>query len=302
MAIFSVDLGGTNMRAAIVAADGTILMSDQRRTQPTITPDKLLDDLMSLYSGLIRKHGNVSAIKAAGIAVPSPAAENGDGILRKVPNLPTLEGMSLSRPLFEMLGLPVVIENDATAASIGENWIGVSKKANTSIMFTLGTGIGGGLIIDGKPFRGPDGSAGEIGHFCVEPDGVICGCGSRGCVEQYASAQAIIRIAGEAGLKAKTAEDVYLLAKSGDRAALAIFKEMGRYLGIVAAGLINALNPDMIIFGGKVSGAFVLFAPSLRREIRARAFPVPGKRCRIVKAKLGDSAGLIGAARSAMSI
>lgn len=300
MNIFAIDLGGTNIRAAAVDSGGTILAKEQEKTPRSVTPDGLAGLISDLHHRLSKKAGGKWKFTAAAIAVPAPAAENGDGVLSKVPNIPSLEGMHISRHMSETLDLPVVIENDATAAAIGENWIGASTKANTSIMLTLGTGIGGGIIINGEAFRGPDGSAGEIGHFCVEPDGHACGCGSRGCLEQYGSAQAVIRMASELGVNAGSSEDVYRLAVRGDRNARKIFSEVGRYLGIVSAGLVNTLNPDMLVFGGKVAGAFELFAPRLRSEIRRRAFPAPADRCRIVKGKLGDHAGLVGAARSAM--
>lgn len=300
MSIFAIDLGGTNIRASAIERSGVILAADQAKTPKSLTPDDLFDLISKLHRGLAKRVGGKSAFASAAIAVPAPAAEDGKGILTKVPNIPSLEGMQLLRPVVEALGMPVLIENDATAAAIGENWIGASRKVDTSIMLTLGTGIGGGLIINGEAFRGPDGSAGEIGHFCVEPDGYACGCGSRGCLEQYGSSQAVTRMANELGMNAESSEEVYRLAVSGDRDARWIFSEVGRYLGIVSAGLINTLNPDMVVFGGKVAGAFGLFAPRLRSEIRKRAFPAPAVRCRIVKGKLGDHAGLIGAARSAM--
>lgn len=300
MAIFATDLGGTNIRAAAVDRTGRIVCAAQMPTPKGLRPSRLISIITGSFQELARAIGPGDRFEAAAIAVPAPAAEDGDGILRKVPNIPTLEGMQLGGPLQQRFGIPVLIENDAAAAAIGEHWLGASRRARTSIMFTLGTGIGGGLIIDGRPFRGPDGSAGEIGHFCVEPDGEPCGCGSRGCLEQYASAQGILRMAKRSGLDAAGSKDVFTAAIAGDKSAKRVFSEAGCYLGIVAAGLINALNPDMIVFGGKVAGAFDLFAPAMRAEIRRRAFPEPAKRCRIVKSKLGDHAGLLGAARSAM--
>jgi glucokinase len=300
MAIFAIDLGGTNIRAAAVNRSGQVVSAAQMPTPKGLRPSRLISIISGLFRDLSGAIGPGGAIEAAGIAVPAPAAEDGEGILTKVPNIPTIEGMQLGGPLKDQLRIPVVIENDATAAAIGEQWLGASRRARTSILFTLGTGIGGGLIVDGRPYRGPDGSAGEIGHFCVERNGEECGCGSRGCLEQYASAQGILRLAIRSGIDAADSKDVYLAAIAGDRTAKKVFSEAGCYLGIVAAGLINTLNPDMIVFGGKVSEAFELFAPAMRAEVRRRAFPEPAKRCRIVKSKLGDTAGLLGAARSAM--
>ena len=173
------------------------------------------------------------------------------------------------------LGVDAVLENDATAAAIGENWLGGSRDVDTSICVTLGTGVGGGLMINGKPYRGKDGTAGEVGHICVEPDGHPCGCGSRGCVEQYASATAVIRMAREAGLDVSTSSDVYNWAKRGNEEAVDVFTAMGTYLGIGLAGLVNVLNPEMIVIGGGVSAAWELFAGDVRREVDERSFPEP---------------------------
>ena len=142
------------------------------------------------------------------------------------------------------------------------------------------------------------GTAGEVGHICVEPNGHPCGCGSRGCIEQYASATAIIRSAINAGLEVGSSSAVYEAAKSGDKRASAVFSSMGSYLGIGLAGLVNVLNPEMIVLGGGVSAAWDLFADEVRREVNERAFPEPADRVKIVRAELGDDAGILGAARA----
>ncbi len=207
--------------------------------------------------------------------------------------------MNLKTELLKVFGLPVTVENDATAAAIGEAWIGATHNARDSICVTLGTGIGGGIILNGEAHRGPDGSAGELGHFTVEPDGNPCKCGSRGCIEQYASATAIVRMAGENGLIRESSEDIYTEWKNGDERAAAVFTSMGRYLGIVLAGLINTLNPDAIVICGGASAAWDAFYPSLRDEIHKRSYPAPAARARIGRGELGDNAGIIGVARSA---
>ena len=213
----------------------------------------------------------IGAEKAlAGIALAVPATFNAaDGILTKLPNLPSLIGMNLKADLAAKFGLPVTLENDATAAAIGEHWRGASRGVASSILITLGTGIGGGIIIDGRPLRGLDGTAGEIGHICVEPAGHPCGCGSHGCVEQYASATAIVRMAMEmrAALPPfeqtdpewHTALQVYQAGIASSTLALSVFERMGFYLGLSVSGLVNALNPEMIVIGGGVSAGWDLF-------------------------------------------
>jgi glucokinase len=170
----------------------------------------------------------------------------------------------------------------------------------------LGTGVGGGIIIDGILLRGVDGTAGEIGHIAVEPEGYPCGCGSRGCVEQYASATAIVRIAKElmpqfpetllrSNLEL-TPLDVYEAGIQGDRLSLEVFRLSGTYLGIALGGLVNVLNPEAIVVGGGVSAGWALFIEHLESEIKRRAFPHPAERVKLMRSKLGDDAGILGAA------
>ncbi|MFZ1700557.1 MAG: ROK family protein, partial [Pyrinomonadaceae bacterium] len=268
-------------------------------TPNDVSPQQLLDLAAKMAAECRAAIDSSHEICGVAFASPAPAAKNSDGILSKLPNLPSLNGMNLPSGLSDMLGLPVTLENDATAAAIGEHWIGASRGTNNSIVVTLGTGVGGGLIVDGQPFRGIDGTAGEIGHICVEPDGHPCGCGSHGCIEQYASATAIIRMANELGLKVSTAKAVYDAAKSGDGKALAVFESMGRYLGIILAGLINTLNPEIIVIGGGVAAGMDAFADHIEAEISFRAFREPATRVRIVPTKLSDMAGILGVAKSA---
>jgi glucokinase len=239
------------------------------------------------------------SFRAIAFTAPAPVAKDFDGVLTKLPNLPSLVGMNLKTDLQHLFQLPVLVENDATAAGIGEAWMGASKGVENSICVTLGTGIGGGIIINNEPLRGKDGIGGEIGHICVEPDGHPCGCGSHGCIEQYASATAIVRMAGEAGLDIATSEDVYDLYKDGNEIAEGVFRAMGRYLGITLAGLANALNPEMIVICGGVTAGWDAFACHVEDEIKIRAYPAAAARAPLTCGKLGDNAGLLGAARSA---
>jgi glucokinase len=298
MSIFSVDVGGTNIRCAVVSTDGEILHRKQLPTPPGLNPNGLLAILKEqakLAGDEIRSRG--LSIEAAGVAVPAPVPMGRDAKLTQVPNLPGLEGVRLSAMLSDGLGVRVLVENDAAAAAVGENWKGASRGANTSAYISLGTGIGGGLIIDGRLRRGPDGSAGEIGHICIEKNGRKCGCGSRGCFEQYASAGAILRLARRNGLKVATSEQVFELARHGNRDAMLVFQRVGYYLGILSAALINSINPDSIVFGGKVAGAMRFFGESLKKEAGYRSFRAPFRRCSIVRGKLGDDAAILGVAR-----
>ncbi|CAN5184349.1 ROK family protein [soil metagenome] len=297
--VLAVDLGGTNIRMASVSPDGSIHHLARRKTPENVSPAELVD-LTELLARECADHAPENAlVKGIAFGSPAPAARNSGGVLTQLPNLPSLNGMNLAAALRERFSLPVTLENDATAAAIGENWLGTSRKVQNSVIVTLGTGVGGGLIIDGEPYRGIDGTAGEIGHICVEPDGHPCGCGSRGCVEQYASATAIVRMGKEFGLRFDTAHEIYIAAGNGDEAAQKVYKTMGKYLGITLAGLINVFNPEMIVIGGGMAAGWEAFIGPLKAEVSERAFNTPASRAKVVRSSLGDNAGLLGVARSA---
>ncbi len=297
--VLSVDLGGTNIRMAAVSPDGSIHHLARRKTPENVSPAQLVDLTELLAQECIAHAPEKALVRGIAFGSPAPAAKKGDGFLTKLPNLPSLNGMNLAAALHERFSLPVTLENDATAAAIGENWLGASRNVPNSIMVTLGTGVGGGLIIDGEPYRGIDGTAGEIGHVCVEPDGHPCGCGSRGCIEQYASATAIVRMGREFGLTFDTAHEIYIAAGSGDEAARKVYVTMGRYLGITLAGLINVFNPEMIVIGGGMEAGWEAFIGPLKAEVSERAFSTPASRVELVRSSLRDNAGLLGVARSA---
>lgn len=297
--VFAADLGGTNLRMAAVDGGGLVRHLVKRPVPKSVSPGQLIELIGEMTTDCRGPFGKAEQFRAVAFTAPAPVAKNFDGILTKLPNLPTLVGMNLKTELETLFDLPVTIENDATAAAIGENWIGASKDVSNSVCVTLGTGIGGGIVINDEPLRGPDGIGGEIGHICVEPDGHPCGCGSHGCIEQYASATAIERMASEAGMNVTTSAEVYAAFKAGDKRAAAVFTAMGRYLGITLAGLANTLNPEMFVICGGVTEGWDAFAVPLQSEINARAYAAAASRARLVKGSLGDNAGIIGAARSA---
>lgn len=297
--VLAADLGGTNLRLAAVRSGGDILHSTKRPIPKCVTPVQLCSMVREMADECSDAIAPGIEICAVAFTAPAPVAKDFDGVLTKLPNIPSLVGMNLKRELAEILNLPITVENDATAAGIGEDWIGASKDVATSVCVTLGTGIGGGIIINGEPLRGLDGTAGEIGHICVEPDGLPCGCGSHGCIEQYASAPAIERMALDAGMNVANAKEVYDEWAAGDELARSVFDTMGRYLGIALAGLVNTLNPEMIVICGGVTEGWDAFNSQVEAEIAARAYPAASKRAKLVKGKLGDNAGLLGAAKSA---
>lgn len=296
----ALDLGGTNIRLAAVGEDGRVHSRSRAATPKQSSSDEIVDVIVRLAEECRADSPADTAVFAIAAAVPATIDEQA-GVLTKLPNLPALEGVRLRDILCERLGVPAILENDANAAAYGENWLGASRGVDDSICITLGTGVGGGLIINGQPFRGKDGTAGELGHVCVEPQGVPCGCGGRGCIEQYASASAIVRMAAEAGLDVRSSQEVFNAAVAGNAAARGVFRKMGSYLGIGIASLVNVLNPEMVVIGGGVAAAWELFTGPAADEIRVRSFREPAARAKIVRAELGDDAGILGAARSAFA-
>lgn len=291
--VFALDLGGTNARFAAIREDGVVLARTRALTPRLGTYGPVLQMMSDGFAEIAKMVPAELTVVSVAAAVPFGS---GQGVLTNLPNLPALEGVDLGKELRQKVDLPVEIINDATAATIGEHWLGSSRGVDNVIGVTLGTGVGGGLIIGGKPYYGACGSAGEVGHICVEPEGHPCGCGSRGCVEQYSSGTAIVRMAVESGFEVKTSLELFDLAKAGNELAAAVFHKMGSYLGIAFAGLVNVLNPDVIVVGGGVSAGWDLFIDAVRNEVNERAFRDPAERVNIVRASLGEDAGVLGAA------
>lgn len=294
----ALDLGGTNLRVAAVGDDGTIYSRSRAATPNRSSGLEVVELIVQLAEECRLGAPPDSEIIAIAAAVPATIDESA-GVLKQLPNLPALEGIGLRSALTEKLRIPAILENDANAAALGENWLGASRGVDDSICITLGTGVGGGLILNGQPFRGKDGTAGELGHICVEPEGVSCGCGGRGCIEQYASATAIVRMSREAGMDVQSAHSVAKAAHSGNAIAVNVYRQMGYYLGVALSSLINLLNPEMIVIGGGVSASWHLFIDQVNGEVRQRAFNQPAERAKIVRAELGEDSGILGAARKA---
>ena len=311
--VCAVDLGGTNLRAAYIDRDGRIY---ERVRTATPASDKA-EDIVSAIVAAVRECETAGLnrgvqIQTVSVVVPG-SVHTETGVVVNAPNIPSLPGFRLASALREALDRPVLLENDANAAALGEMWQGAASNCKTIICLTLGTGVGGAIVLDGELWRGVDGTAGEIGHSGVEPfGGVKCKCGNVGCLEVYASATAIVRMTRDKIAKHPgsslhsitadelTSEKVYSAAIEGDEFAFEVFRHMGAYLGVAMANVINIFNPEMIVIGGGVAAAWDLFAQHARAEVMKRAFPVPAGRCQIVRAECGDDAGLLGAALLAL--
>lgn len=305
--VLACDLGGTNLRMAAIDREGNILYRTKRDTPKT----ERAEEILSAIAGAAEEcHKNVESDDVLAVAIAAPATVNAKkGVILKAPNVPALDGFRIVAVLEEELNIKAILENDANAAGVGENWVGASKGFKNSICVTLGTGVGGGIIIDGKVLHGVDGTAGEIGHIGVEPFGAPCGCGSRGCLEQYSSATAIVRQTQElssqypkselSAIGRLTSKEVYEAGLQGDELALEVFRRQGFYLGIALASLINVLNPEIIVIGGGAAAGWDLFMPHLQEQVEYRAWREPRLRAKLEKAVLGDDAGIMGAAKLA---
>jgi glucokinase len=290
-----VDLGGTNLRAAAIDDNGLVLDKIAGRTHLKAGRDQVIDDMVQAIDALRRR---LSDNTLAGIGVGVPGFILMDkGLIVGSNNLPEFENYPVRDEISRRLRAPVILENDANAAALGEKWMGAGRDVEDLVLLTLGTGIGGGIIVGGRVLEGLVGMAGEIGHITVSPNGNPCGCGNTGCLEKHASATAISAMARLIGLGADlTSEDVYKLAVAGDARAKAIFVSMGQALGIALATLINIFNFPLYLLSGGPLPAWDFFAPTMLAEVERRSFTYRNAPTRIERAVLGNEAGLYGAA------
>jgi glucokinase len=294
-----VDLGGTNLRAAAVDRCGNPLGKHAGSINLGEGRESVVSDIVASIQALRERFGEQECT-GVGVAVPGFIRLK-EGIVANSANLPSLEGFPLRDEINQRLGTPVILENDANAAALGEKWLGAGRDVDDLVLLTLGTGIGGGVILHGRIMRGRDGMAGEFGHMTVIPNGNPCGCGNSGCLEKHASATAISVMARLLQLgELLTAEQVFRIATEGSgeemRKALRIFELMGVALGIAVGNLVNIFNAPLYLLSGGPLPAWDLFAPTMIAEARKRSFTFRNTGTRIEKALLGNEAGLYGAA------
>ncbi len=303
----AIDLGGTKVRALIAGLDGNERGFDLRPSETERGLESVLARMRETLEGAVRQAGVAATeLRAVGIASPG-AIDVHRGVVSEAPQLAGWRDVPLVRIMSDRLGLPVYIENDASAAALGEHRFGAGRGSRHMLYITVSTGIGGGIIIDGELYEGASGSAGELGHIVIDVDGPPCGCGSRGCLESLASGTAIGRrgremvAAGEAPVLARlagedevTAEHVKQAGDAGETSALELFREAGRYFGIALGGFVNIFNPEVIVVGGGVGRASKEFMEEARMMMQAVAMRQPLKHARLAVGALGDRAGLLG--------
>lgn len=304
-----IDLGGTTIKGAIVSSTGEILHETRIDTEQQ-SGEKLFNQVVEMISALRGdpRAGN----RAAGIGMGIPGLVNrATNRIEVMPNLPSLSDLDITAELERASGLPVILDNDANAAAYAELQVGAARGRREVFFVTLGTGIGAGLIINGQIYRGAAGFAGEFGHMTIDPEGIECACGNIGCLETIASGPNIVRRTRERLYRDRTsslsrlaiprdreftAEDIARAAREGDEMAQVMMERTGMFLGIAIAAVINLLNVEMVVMGGGVMEAGDLILKPTTKETRRRAFPPSFNSCEIVIAKLGPSAGMIGAA------
>jgi glucokinase len=334
-----VDLGGTNLRIAAVDDQGALVEKVTLGTNRSLGREYAISTMCDAVRQLVAKYRDSAPLLGIGIGVPG-IIDMQTGVVREAENLSGWKDYPAAADIGRRLQTPVILDNDSNVAALGEQWLGAAKGYSDMAIVTLGTGVGGGMVLGGKIWRGANGMAGEFGCATVEPDGPPCQCGNRGCLEQYASAPAIIRMArkviandGESALARAarsdpefSAKSIYNLAVQDDEDARRIFRYVGRCLGIVLATLVSSLNLPIYVIGGGVASAWDAFAPSIFEELRSRSMvyaatapqdtlydtstvkqgasalvePGPGPKTIITRALLGSDAGLYGAARLAM--
>src|SRR5271166_5952817 len=278
-----VDLGGTNLRIAAVDEQGQLVEKVTLGTKVSLGRDHVIGDMCEAIQQMAGKFRDSAPLLGIGIGVPG-IIDMQTGLVRESPNLPDWVDYPARAAIEQCLKTVVILENDANVAALGEKWLGAAKDYSDVAILTLGTGVGGGLVLGGAIWRGTNGMAAEFGHTTVEPEGQLCGCGNRGCLEQYASATAVVRMAREAitsnGGSALaraassdpkfSAKSIYNLAIQGDEDARRIFRYVGRCLGIVLSAMVNSLNLPIYVIGGGVSSAWETFSPAMFEELRRR--------------------------------
>ena len=287
--VIGVDVGGTKILAAVVGAEGTLDAQLELRT-PTGSQDKLLAALEGLVDELLRS-GRIAAV---GFGLPSRIDQRFGRPVASV-NIP-LANVDFRDRMAARFGLPIGIDNDANAAAIAEWRFGAGRGVADLVMLTLGTGIGGGLVLGGRPYRGSIGAGAELGHIVIEHDGPLCPCGGRGHVEAVASGRAADQAARELLGPDATAHELVQRARAGEDAPRRVLAEIGRRLGSAIGSLVNVFNPELVVIGGGFADAGELVLGPARERALLEALPPARDEVRIVRAELGTEAGVIGAA------
>lgn len=303
-----IDVGGTNVKIALVNDEGNIIYSNSIPTRAEMGYEYTINNMKEAIAELLKEtKSDAKSIEGIGFGFPGQI-DYKKGIVRLAPNIPGWVNVPIADIMEKEFGIPTRVDNDVRCAALGELNYGAGIGCENLVCITVGTGIGSGLIINGKLVRGASNAAGELGHIKLDMyGGPLCGCGDRGCLEAFASGPSIVAMAEEyikGGKSTKYRElanpDItpYIVseaAKQGDPVAKRIFTIVGEYIGIGLASVVNLLNPEKIIIGGGVAAAGDLLMNPIKENLLKRAMPISGSAVEIVPAQLGNSAGVIGA-------
>jgi len=304
-----VDIGGTNVKIALVDEKGVIAYSNSVPTRAEMGYEYTIQNIINtIKESLKESHNNISDIGGIGFGLPGQI-DSINGIVRLLPNIPGWVNVHLAEIVQKEFKVPVKLDNDVRVATLGELNFGAGKGCQNLVCLTVGTGVGSGIVVNGQLVRGASMTAGEIGHVIVEKDnGEICGCGSRGCLEAYASGPSVVKMAKDyiAGGKSTKFKEiaagneitpfmVYEAAKQGDAVAKQIFNIVGEYLGVALVSVVNLLNPEKIIIGGGVGQAGDFIFNPIKEAIQKRCIPTSAAAVEVLPAQLGESAGVVGA-------
>lgn len=309
-----IDFGGTDIKIGIIDENGKILIKDSFDTDPHKRGEEIVKHIAECTRKVMEDSG-LPWEDILGIGIGSPGLLNPEtGQLKVLVNVPNLNDVFVTKILSDMLGKPAFLDNDVNAMSLGEFYYGAGKGLKHVIALTLGTGVGGGIILNGELYRGASFTAGELGHVSIARDGKSCPCGNSGCLERYVGRDGIIErfmIAKNKGFdtiidkyldKDKiTPKAIAMAAEAGDALSIKVLEETGEILGSVLATLVNALNPQAIIIGGGISNAGELILGPARSTMLRMAYSIPAKDVKVLKAELGNDAGLVGSASLAVA-
>jgi len=310
-----IDLGGTNLRAALVDHKGKVLAFRRQSAEAAKGRDFVVASLLNMATQLLEE-ATKRGLTVLGVGAGIPGIIE-DGVVYQSPHFSDWVEFDIQKAIAHKLSYPVHVDNDANCVALGEAWLGSARGLTHFILLTLGTGIGGGLYMNGQLWKGESGFAGEMGHMVIEVFGPPCACGSRGCWELYCSASGMKRlmtlfedVQSREVFEKKlgkdifhvTIEDLYQGAKEGDIFSNAMFKKFGYYLGVGIASLVNALDIETFVMGGGISCAWNFFIEETHKSLAKRTYKETSKRVKLIQAQLGDQAGVLGAASVFLSV
>jgi glucokinase len=306
-----IDIGGTNIKYGLIDMKGKVLFREQRPTMAEKGADPLMHLVANLSEGLLYHAAEEELeVRWLGVGTPGAVDSKSGKVIGVSPNIAGWQGMEIGQILKDRLNLPILVDNDVNAMALAEARFGAAQGYKSVVCVAVGTGVGGGIIIDGRLWRGANHSAGEIGHISINPNGPSCRCGSKGCLEVYCNSQAIIgrttaklsngltpvfKEVLDNSLENLSIKKLFAAARKNDEIASHVIAETAEYLSIGIANVVNILNPEIVVIGGGVADGGSGFVEAVAAEVRKRALVTVGASLRITKATLGNDAGFIGA-------